>query len=244
VGEQPDRGGRRRERGRAERGQRRRPGARAEHGRRARLGGAQARPRRRIDVGDVAEGGERGPLGGHERRVAGQPGEQGAGRAGATRRGRQPEALGERRVHQLERPRGQGRRAEAGEPLREPGRARERHRHRRVDLGQGAQAHADLGECAERPPRAGDEPHQVEAGHVLHHAPAGAHHVAGAGHELGAEHEVARQAEGMGERPGGRRGDGRAQRAGVGARRVEREELSFGARGLGDHGRAGCRRGR
>ena len=92
-------------------------------------------------------------------------------------------------------------------------------------------------------PCAGDEPHEIEARHVLHDASSRAHHVTRAPHELAAEHVIARRAERRRRGARRRRCDRRAERACGGPMRVEREPLALArcrALDLGER-RAGAR---
>ena len=100
---------------------------------------------------------------------------------------------------------------------------------RLVALRARAQPHRRFRDHRERPPRAREQPREIEARDVLHHAPARAHDVAGAGDGLDAQHVVARRSERVRERTGGAGRDRRAERARGRAERIEREPLSFGA---------------
>src|SRR5262249_41744935 len=85
---------------------------------------------------------------------------------------------------------------------------------------------------AERSPRSGEEPSEIEAGDVLHDASAAADRRAAPAHEFDAEREIARRAETRGERTGGCGGDRRAGRAVVRAERIQREPLAVRRNGV------------
>ena len=52
-------------------------------------------------------------------------------------------------------------------------------------------AHVDFRDDAERAECPGVQSHEIEAGDILHHLAAHAHHVAGSGHDGESEHEIA-----------------------------------------------------
>ncbi len=105
---------------------------------------------------------------------------------------------------------------------------------RRLRLRQRQALERDLEEHAQRAQRAGHDARDIEAGDVLHHAPAEAQVVAAPVEDAHAEHQIAHRARVRASRPGQSAGDGTAERrAGTEMRRLEREHLALrGHRGL------------